>query len=390
MATRPAKSLASFGEVAQVAPSGVGSTKVRGATRMLTLTELKRVGRTLQPTGVEFKFSRENFSAPRGPQTFGITLRTARQDLPGGEEPVEQVLGWNYTPFTVNGVWDDRYAGTNYAESTRRDFEAMVKRGNPVRYQFEQVSITGLITNLNINYQRADRQGYSFTMSPHFRYEGETVRVDPNSARKIVTDPKTAVAKARQGLESLKADQALASIKAKTQVQSLLKTDIFTQIGNGIDEIDTYVTSAEDTVENRILKPGENVVNALNNAAQAMASVKTAASRILSTTRQITTSGQMAGSSLVRQLQFENWQRSVSATTRGLVFTSEQSRQDCAFRAQPKPKRLHRVRGGESLYQISTRYYGTPHHWRDILNANKLSSIILAGGELLEIPEIKV
>jgi hypothetical protein len=27
---------------------------------------------------------------------------------------------------------------------------------------------------------------------------------------------------------------------------------------------------------------------------------------------------------------------------------------------------------------------------RDILNANKLSSIILSGGELLEIPEIKV
>lgn len=382
------RSLASYGEQ-RVAPTGTGSNKIKGATRLLTLTELKRVGTSLQPTGTEFKFARENFSAPRGAQQFGLQLRTSRQDLPGDEEPVEQVLGWNYTPFTVTGIWDDRHAGAGFAEQTRRDFENMVKRGNPVKYQFEQISFTGLITNLTIAYHRQDQQGYSFTMSPHFRYEGETVRQDPNPLRRVVNDPKTSVALARRGLELMKADQALASLKAKSQVQSVLKTNVFTEINTVIDEIESHVKSAEDTVDNRILQPGANVVNALNNGAQAMASVKTSASRLLSTQRQISAGAQMAGSSLVRQLQFENWHRKTAASARGQVYVAEQSRQDFAFRARPKPKRLHRVRQGESLYQISTRYYGTPHHWRDILTANRLSSIILAGGELIEIPELK-
>ncbi len=374
----------------QFGETPLASTKVRGATRMLTITEKKRVGKSLQPTDTQFKFSVENFSAPRGPQQFGIQLRTSRQDLPGDEEPVEQVLGWNYTPFTVNGVWDDRYAGPGYAEKTRRDFEAMVKRGNMITYQFEQISITGLIINFTTNYQRQDRQTYSFTFSPHFRFEGETVRVDPNPRRKVVTDPKTAVAKARQGLELLKADQELARIKSRSKVQSLLKSDIFTQISDGIKEIEAHVRSAEETVNKRILKPGENVVNALNSGAQAMASVKTSASRILSSTRQISAGAQMATDSLVNQLQFENWHRKVSASARGQIFIAEQSRNDFVYRAQPKPKRLHRVRQGESLYQISSLYYGTPHHWRDLLIVNHLGTILLEGGELLVIPELKL
>jgi nucleoid-associated protein YgaU len=73
-----------------------------------------------------------------------------------------------------------------------------------------------------------------------------------------------------------------------------------------------------------------------------------------------------------------------------MVVTVERARQDLAFRARPKPKRLHRVRQGESLYSISTLYYGTPHQWRELAKVNHLNSIILAGGELLEIPELRL
>lgn len=366
------------------------STKVRGSERLLAIFEMKRVGISLQPTGVEFKFSRENFTAPRGPQSFGLQLRTSRQDLPGAEQPVEQVLGWNYTPFTVTGVWDDRYAGPGYAEATRAAFEAMVKRGNVVKYQFEQIAMFGLITNLNINYQRKDRQGYSFTISPHFRYEGETIRINPNPNRKVTQDPKTSVAKCRAALADLQASQDLARAKNAAKVQQLLKSSVFSDINDGIDEVAVAITSAENTVNNEILQPGQDAVNALNRGAQTMASAKTALSSVLSTTRSIASGANMAITSLVETLKFENWHRSVSANTRATVVAVEQSRQDLAFRARPKPKRLHRARKGESLYAISNLYYGTPHNWRQILTTNHLSSIILQGSELLEIPEIKV
>lgn len=370
------------------------SGKVRGNLRVLTITEMKRVGSggygatSLQPTGVEFRFAKENFSAPRGPQTFGVELRTARQDLPGSEEPVEQVLGWHYTPFTVTGVWDDRYAGKGFAEQTRNDFQDMVKRGNMIKYQFEQVCVFGLIKNFSTNYKRQDMQGYSFTISPHFRLEGETVRVDANPDRKVVQDPKTSVLKARAALDALHAAQALATAAANSRVQSLLNNGIFSTLNDAIDTVETHVTNAENIVNNEILKPGQDAANALNRGAQAMASVKTACSVILSTTRSIAASTLMSVSSISETLKLETWGRGVASFTRDLVVQAEQSRLDFIYRAQPKPARLHRVRQGESLYQISNTYYGTPHHWRDILNANHLSTIVLSGGELLVVPNL--
>ncbi len=385
--SRPAKSLASFGETSL---KSTGSGSVIGAERMLVITELQRIGTDLQPTGVDFKFARENFTAPRGPQSFGVELRTARQDLPGSEEPVEQVLGWNYTPFTVKGVWDDRYAGTGYADQTRKDFEALVQRGNPVRYQFEQLAITGLIVKFEFLYVRKDYQTYSFTISPHFRYQGQTVRIDTNSARRILRDPKQSVKLARAGLEQMKADQALASLRTKARVQQLLSSSIFTDINASLDTIESFISSSEQLVEKEILGPVSNATKALNRGAQIMSSVKTAVASLLHQQKSLQASANMSVTSLAENLRFEGWHRTLAGSSRKFVVDAEQSRRDFAYRAQPKPKRLHRVRQGESLYQISTRYYGTPHHWRDILTANRLSSIVLQGGELLEIPEMKL
>ena len=385
--SKPAKSLASFGETTS---NSLSSRTVRGSERMLVISELQRVGTNLQPTGIEFKFARENFTAPCGAQQFGLELRTSRQDLPGVEELVEQVLGWNYTPFTVKGVWDDRHAGLGYAEQTRKDFELLVKRGNPVRYQFEQISIVGLIKNFEFGYLRKDYQTYSFTISPHFRYQGETVRVEPNPDRKIFTDPKQAVQKARDGLEAIKDAQALAASSANSRVQQLLGSGVFSDINSSISDTEGFVSKSEALVDNEILGPVQNATTALNRGAQTMLSAKTAAATLLSKQKSLQASAQMSIDTLVENLKFENWHRTLAGSARQFVVTSEQSRKDFALRAQPKPKRLHRVRQGEFLYQISTRYYGTPHHWREILSNNKLTSIVLQGGELLEIPEIKL
>lgn len=385
--SRPAKSLSTFGETTS---KSLSSTSVRGAERMLVISELQRTGEALQPTGVEFKFARENFSAPRGPQQFGVQLRTVRKDLPGSEDPVEQVLGWNYKPFTVKGVWDDRHAGLGYADQTRRDFELLVQRGNPVRYQFEQLSVVGLITDFDFLYVRKDYQTYTFTISPHFRYEGQTVRVDVNKSRKIFTDPKTAVKKAREGLEEMKTAQALATASSNARVQQLLKSGTFATINDGIESVEVFITKSEKLVNDEIFGPAENATKALNRGAQTMLSAKTAAASIINQQKSLQASAHMSITSLIENLKFETWHRTLGGSTRQFIVNSEQSRRDFAYRANPKPKRLHRVRQGESLYQISTQYYGTPHHWRDILSANQLSSIILQGGELLEIPEIRL
>lgn len=370
-----------------IANAGITGNTAPGSARVFSIVELRRVGANFEPTGVEFKWTNENFAAPRGAWQFGVQLRTVRHDLPGAEEPVEQVLGWHYAPFQVQGVWDDRHAGTNYAQTTWRDFEALTKRGNLVRVQFEQVSITGLITQVTFSYRRKDMIGYTFTVSPHARFQGETVRLEANPQRRVVVDPKTSVQRARAALEAVQTEQARARSENLSRVQQLLATDVFTEVGEIIDDIDGFVTFAETTVESEILK-AENAATALNRGAQTMASVKTSAASLLARLQSAASTSEMAIETVIETLQFEQWLRGLAATSRALIVQAHQSESDFDLRAQPKPKRLHRVRQGESLYTISTRYYGTPHHWREILSLNQLSSLVLEGGELLVIPEI--
>lgn len=360
---------------------------IKGSQRIFSVQELKRVGRSYQPTGTEFKWSNGDFTAPRAPWQFGVQLRTNRRDLPGNEQPVEQVLGWNYTPFSISGMWDDRHAGANFAINTWRDFEDLVKRGNHVKIQFEQVAITGLITKVDFTYIRKDKIGYSFTVSPHNRYEGETVRQEINPGRRVVVDPAVAVARARDGLTALQNAQAQARSANLSRVQQLLGTGLFSEVDSMIDDMAVDITSAESTVNKEILK-AQDVANSLNRGAQTMATVKTKIAALIASTNSVVSTTEMAVDTAVSTLQFESWLRGLGSQSRLFVLAAEQSRRDFALRASSKPRRLHRARQGESLYTISNLYYGTPHHWRDILAYNKLSAAILAGGELLVIPEV--
>lgn len=360
----------------------------KGAARVFEITELLRVGESLSPTGEKFVFSTDNFAMPRGPWVYGIKLRTVRRDLPGSEEPVEQVLGWNYTPFTIQGVWDDRHGGADYAMTTRRAFEALVKRGRPIRLMTEELAIMGMITDLQITRIRKDLIGYAFTFSPHARYEKETVRQDASPSLKVTSDPRTSVKKARSGLEAVQAEQARARDANGSAVQQKLKTGVFAEIDDHLSDLAELIGQAENTVEKEILK-AEDAANALNRGAQIMASVKTVVFSLLNRTRSIAATVDFASETIVDTMNFESWQRGVSASARMLAVTCGLAENDFKLRAQPKPKRLHRTRPGETLYAISTRYYGTPHQWRKILKHNRLSSIILEGGELLEIPEFR-
>jgi hypothetical protein len=361
-----------------------------GNERVFAVIELKRVGgstsTSLQPTGVEFRWSRENFAAPRAAWNFGIEQRTVRKDLPGAEEPVEQVLGWNYTPFTINGRWDDRYGGSGFAMQQFRDFMAMVKRGNFVRVQFEQLAIIGIVKSFQPSYKRKDCIDYSFTVSPHFTNEGESVRQEVNPKRRILTDPVTSVQLCRLQLDAIRDAHAVARASNLSRVQSLINNDLFAEVNADFDEVSRYITQAEFSVSKGLEAP-DGAAQALLRGAQAMTSVRGVVQRTLSRLRGIVSTTTLAIDTFDTALDFRVWVSGVQYQMRLLGLQAFQTQQDLRLRAEPKPKRLHRARQGESLYAISTRYYGTPHRWREILQANNLSSLILQGGELLVIPE---
>lgn len=48
---------------------------------------------------------------------------------------------------------------------------------------------------------------------------------------------------------------------------------------------------------------------------------------------------------------------------------------------------LHEVRKGDSLWSISTKYYGIGTKWRKIYDYNKLSSTVIKEGQIIKIPK---
>jgi hypothetical protein len=362
----------------------------RGAEKAFTVTELRRAAvgaaSALLPTGVRFVWTRETFSVPRGAWQFQVKQRTVREDYPGSEEPVEQVLGWNYEAFTLNGCWDDRYGGAGFALKTWQDFELLVKRGNPVRLEFQNVSITGLITNVNFSYKRRDYIEYSFGFSPHFRTPKETIKVLSGGAFRPTLDPKTVAKLARAQLEALMAAQALARAANLSRVQSILSSDIFREITADLDAIAAQIAKVDNIVNEQITS-AQNAANAFLRAVQIFSSIKSMAASTLTRIQHLQSTVQLGVQTAVTTLDFEVWHRSLGARLRDLIVGSDNAQKQLRPRAHPSVKRLHRAKKGESLYAISQNYYGTPHRWREILQRNGLTKVILDGGELLVIPE---
>ena len=296
------------------------------------------------------------------------------------------MLGWHYTPFTLNGCWSDKHAGSNFAVDTWKAFELLTKRGNLVRLEFEEVQIVGLITNASFSYKRRDYIEYSFTFSPHFRAKNESVRPPIGQGPRATMDPKTVAKLARAKLDELAATQALATAANLSQVQQLLSTDVFRDLNGDLDSIAADMLKVESAVNEEIFK-AENAANTFLRAVQIFATIKSTAATAITRLQGINSTVGLGVETAITALDYDSWSRGMGASLRELVVQCDDSQKQLAARATPGIKKLHRARAGESLYAISNQYYGTPHRMRQLLEANGLTKIVLDGGELLMIPE---
>src|SRR5512138_2155837 len=133
----------------------------------MVITELRRTGSSVDPTPTVFRWTSDTHSSMTNPLALKLKVTTMRRMPAGGEMPVEQVMSASWEPFTVEGEWNDKWAGRGFAQSMKLEFPRMVGRTQLVRLQIDQESLVGLITDLQTTYYTRDRVAYSFTFSPH-------------------------------------------------------------------------------------------------------------------------------------------------------------------------------------------------------------------------------
>lgn len=350
--------------------------------RVFSITELDRKGAAVKEGGLplRFEWDIQSQTAPMGEWSFGVELRTVREDYAGADEPVEQVLGWNYTDFSLHGKWDDRYAGSGFAVTTWRAFEAMVKRGPMVQIEFESVTIQGLIKAATFRYRREAFIEYEFEVSPHYRHRGDSGRerlIPP-----FASDPTQILTDAQA--QTLKLTVALANVRRQ-------HVDAFADVESVVDTVSTLDQAYAAINEARIeIEEGTELdVPVMRRLSQAIGAVRAAHFDAALAVGALSAEANTLLRRPLAKLGFESWSRGVGIEARLGVVKSYDAQRALSSRAQPDAKAVYRPYDGEHVYSISQRFYGTIRGWRQILEANGLNSPVMTGTELLVIPEIE-
>jgi len=353
--------------------------------REFTITELRRVGDSNfvdRPASATTKFTWTNDrrSAPRGSWQFGVELRTVREDYPGQDSPVEQVLGSNFREFSLAGAWDDRYNFPGFALTTMRAFEALVQRGSLCRFAFESVEVSGLLKSVEFDYKRASFIGYQFTVSPHFRkadaFELTVGRRAPETFKPVSEYVTESVALTAQ-LEA----QFTTFFPAKQ-----IKGPISSLHKGFLNNLRAAVADLISTVEQRI-DTGADFFTDLKRLSNVLNVIKGQAAGLLFSIAALKSSTSLAWDTAEASLDFDTWRTSAATNARALMLLGHRGSVESARRVEPKAVALYRPKKLESLYSISQRFYGTPHAWQIIATRNGLTTFTLQGTELLIIPE---
>jgi len=378
----------------------------------LTITQLNKTSSeggaaSYAPTGTQFIWSTANKAIPHNSWAMPLKMRTARSDMPGSTQPIEQILGWNFEPFTLNGLWDDRWLGAEGAMGMMTAFEQMVQEGKMVLLQLSDgengsVSMYGIVTDFTPTYRRGDYINYSVTVSPHFRtvgFIGEAIATLPK-------DPREAVLAALDIALDMAASQAnvgvptdmgplLRAIAPKIVKPVLPMTPPFQAsdygpgvVGGFLDDIFQSIGEALDMVQNNVLDPLTSGSLALLRLSTRVASIQSTLSTMTTQLSSASSTAGLAYETGLGVLEFESWSRAMAANARLMWLENHRFQEDLAKRTDAKAKALYRPFKGESLYSISQRFYHTPHEWRRIMDRNGLTSLTLAGTELLIIPEL--
>lgn len=376
--------------------------------RDFLMEEINSLGGATPATGrfERFVWTAKNRNIPFMPWRFGVTQRTVRTDYPGADDPTEQILGPNFTPFTLQGKWDDRYNPLSrldpndegdrriinsldgkeararlggYARIEQKRFEDMVRRGNQVRITFENLTIIGIVTDAEFDYRREWDIGYEFTFSPHHRQPGGTFALK-RSPRSVLNA--TQLLNEVSGL----VDEVLTL--HDTAPQSRLTGTIHEQVEVLLE---IYVSSISDidlSIEKRQLEPELEPNSALLRLAAIFFNLATNSVNLIDVLEADDSSEALDFESGIGQLDFDTWSRGMMDLARRIVIASQRAASELQQRAEPNALALYRPYAGESLYSVSNRFYRTAHNWRAIATRNGLDELILDGTELLVIPEV--
>jgi len=332
---------------------------------------------------VRFEWNATNRAAPRGPWPGGIHIRTAKDESPGTAEIVEQVLGPSWSPFSLSGVWDDRYGGQGFAQRTLDEFRALVARAPLCEIVMGVESVVGLIDDFQFERRRLRPDGtwwmvsYTFTVTPHLADNGV-------NAQPIKSVPSESPSKLVAQVSALQEPYAEAHARAPRQA---LTGITFAQVNTEVERTLLAIQRTSLVVDTRY-SPTITPTAAAGAArtVSAFLDVAAGARATLDAVRALDPVTALAFETVATSDEYCGWTLGLQSTSLLLAGAARRAAFVLSRRLLPDGIAVYRPTASELLASISLRYYGTAHRWREIMRRNRLRSPLLTGDELLIIP----
>ena len=360
-----------------------------GSTSSFIVQELRRAGAgVLEDTPVRFEWTSQSHSMPQDIVEFALHVVSVRETPPGAEEPVEQVLGIEWTPFELHGEWKDSWAGQGFAWDTFVQFARLVGRAPLVRLQLQQLSFVAILTDLKIRYRTDFEIGYAVTVSPHVNEAiGQFRRAAPVTPPAIPFDSRVADHEEMYAgiLDSF--GQASSVPTGTEDLSDALDSakDLRGELDRSSAAASDVAIGADDTTS--ILDLADRTQHKLLGLAAAFGRVAGAALETALSVQELAAGDIVAYDDVVAMLSFEEWTRTTQTESVRLYGSARAAQIDARSRAAQRIRTIYRARSGDSLERIATKYLGSPDSWRLIYDANNMDSILVVPGRDYIIPE---
>jgi hypothetical protein len=349
------------------------------ASSVWAITELRRTGAGVlqeNPEGARFVWDGATHTLPVADVDITQQVNTVRTVYPGTEHPVEQVLSFEIAPFDISGEWNDKFNFPGFAAEQELAMDALHRRGALVRMDFEQFSLTGIITHFTRGLRHRTHLTWSLTFSPHYRdTQDATVRggqVISSGARPLreqaqeteeVIQATTASHDAGRGLALATASYPVtgATVLAATTTQA----GINARASAGLTD-----NSAEE----------------LRTQQERYASLQAVGATQAARLATVRSDDATSFDSVVQRLGFALWSRGVRTGGRVTLTRSFDAQRELDLVLVAQTRAVIRPSVGSSVYRVAGDFATSPEGWRDVALANNRSELFFDGVTELTVP----
>jgi LysM repeat protein len=342
---------------------------------------------------------------PFQPFEWSKEQRLEKQYYAGNPEPAVQVLGPKSGPLIIKGRFKDKrykdnsYYGVSYILS--QACEQMTDRGNLVKFGMQ-----GSAGNW-IRWGFLERSSFKLNKLSWVDYELEFFVVGYNQPinNYFAAPEKQSPSSVNQNLINAAANFQSAYFPAINTIPRSI-SDIMNGLINGVAKNIALVTNFVAGV----LATGQSIANSAQRALGLIANARANISMFSRQFNQIRSSfsgfsqsnPKFTASNFFSGLTPPTAATAATATYKNISYSYETmsaTSQLSAYLAQMQslfetlaqtiPKARYRVQQGDTLQNISIKFYQVADHWTDIFDHNNLQSTLLTAGTILEIPNLE-